>query len=85
MNPDTIENLTLFNEKAQFLLRSSFSDSMLRNESGFIAEFKIGRKVDSVLVGAEGESVVAAYAVLRMFLQDNDRLSINNIAKIYEK
>jgi hypothetical protein len=84
MNPETVEDLMLFNEKAQLLLESSFSDSMLREETGFIAEFKVGQKVDSVLISAEGESVIAAHATLRMFYQDNDRLSIRNIAKLYD-
>lgn len=65
------------------LLNSSFADAMLRNESGFIFEWKAGESFEAVSVGAEGESVDAAFLTLRMFLQDNDRISIRNAAKIY--
>lgn len=85
MKTETIADLKLFNEKAAVLLGSSFADAMLRNESAFMFSWKAGESCEAVLVGAEGESVDAAFLTLRMFLQDNDRISIRNIAKIYSQ
>lgn len=85
MNNDKISDLKLFNEKAAFLQNSSFADSMLRNQSGVLFSWKAGEKYESVIVGAEGESVDAMLLTLRMFLQNNDRISIGNIAKIYSQ
>ena len=84
MKPDAIADLELFNEKADVLLHSSFSEKLLRNQSAFLFSWSEGQAPESVLIGAEGESVDAAFLTLRMFMQNNDRISIGNIAKIYE-
>ena len=83
MNPDSCADLELFNEKADLLARSSFADAMLRSTSAFMLECDASGHVECVLVGAEGESVDAAFLTLRMFIQNNDRISIGNIARIY--
>jgi hypothetical protein len=83
MKPDSIADLKLFLEKSDVLLASRFADAMIRTSSGFMLEWHAGRGCEAILVGAEGESVDAAFLTLRMFLQNNDRLSIGNIAKIY--
>lgn len=83
MNPDSQADLELFNEKSDLLLGSTFSESMLRNTSAFMFQGSAGGNVEAVLVGAEGESVDAAFLTLRMFIQNNDRISIGNIANIY--
>ena len=85
MKTETIADLKLFNEKAAMLLGSSFADAMLRNESAFMFSWKAGESCEAVLVGAEGESVDAAFLTLRMFLQNNDRISIGNMAKFYSQ
>lgn len=84
MKPYAIADLELFNEKADVLLNSSFSEKLLRNQSAFLFSWSEGQEPESVLIGAEGESVDAAFLTLRMFMQNNDRISIGNIAKIYE-
>ncbi len=83
MKQNTISDLTLFNEKAAKLLNSSFADAMIRNESGFLMELKIGVAPEHILIGAEDESVDAVFLTLRMFMQNNDRISIKNISKLY--
>jgi hypothetical protein len=83
MNPDSRADLELFNEKADVLVNSSFGDAMLRNESAFMLEAKANGRVEFVLVGAEGESVDAAFLTLRLFIQNNDRISLRNISQIY--
>jgi len=85
MKTENIADLKLFNEKAALLLSSSFADAMLRNESAFLFSWKAGESCEAVLVGAEGESVDAAFLTLRMFLQNNDRISIGNMAKFYSQ
>lgn len=85
MKTDAVDDLKLFNEKAALLLGSSFADVMLRNQSGFMFSGKVGERCEAVLVGAEGESVDAAFLTLRMFLQKNDRISIIKIAELYSQ
>lgn len=85
MKAENIADLKLFNEKAALLLSSSFAAAMLRNQSGFLFSWKTGESCEAVLVGAEGESVDAAFLTLRMFMQNNDRISIGNMAKIYSQ
>lgn len=85
MKTEAIADLKLFNEKAAVLLSSSFADAMLRNESAFMFSWKAGETCEAVLIGAEGESVDAAFLTLRMFLQNNDRISIGNMAKFYSQ
>ena len=69
MKTENLDDLKLFNEKAAWLLSSSFADAMLRKGSGFMFSWKAGEGCEAVLVGAEGESVDAAFLTLRMFLQ----------------
>jgi hypothetical protein len=83
LNIKAISDLKLFNEKVAVLDGSSFADAMLRSESAFMFSWKAGENAEAILVGAEGESVDAAFLTLRMFLQDNDRISIRNIARLY--
>jgi hypothetical protein len=85
MKTDDIADLKLFIEKAALLLNSSFADAMLRSESAFMFSWKAGECCEAVIIGAEGESVDAAFLTLRMFMQNNDRISIGNMAKIYEQ
>jgi len=85
MKNEAIADLKLFNEKAALLLNSSFADAMLRNESACMFSWKTGECCEAVVIGAEGESVDAAFLTLRMFMQNNDRISIGNMAKIYKQ
>lgn len=80
---EDISDLKLFNEKAACLLTSSFADAMLRGESGFRFSWNASEGGKAVYSGAKGESVDAAFLTLRMFLQNNDRISIGNMAKLY--
>lgn len=83
MADNSVNDVLLFNEKAELLANSSFAKAMLQEDSGVLFECKAEGPYEVVLVGAEGESVDAAFLTLRMFLQNNDRISIGNIAKIY--
>lgn len=85
MKPESIADLELFIEKSDVLLASSFADAMLRNSSAFMFDWQAGGRCEAILVGAEGESVDAAFLTLRMFIQNNDRVSISNIGKIYTR
>ena len=83
MKSENASDLKLFNEKAAFLLNSNFANAMLKNQSGVMFSWEIGKSYEVILLGAEGKSVDAAFLTIRMFLQNNDRISIANIAKIY--
>lgn len=85
MSPESVADLKLFIEKSELLMASSFSDSMLRNQSAVLFEWVAGKPYESVLIGAEGESVDAALLTLRMLIQNNDRISLANMAKIFSK
>ncbi len=85
MTNKQIDDLKLFNEKSAVLLTSTFANAMLKNASGFMFSYKANEGYEAIIVGAEGESVDAAFLTLRMFMQDNDRVSVRNIAKIYSK
>lgn len=83
MTDNSVNDVLLFNEKAGLLENSSFAKAMLQEDSGVLFECSAEGGYEVILVGAEGESVDAAFLTLRMFLQNNDRISIRNISKIY--
>ena len=80
---EAIADLKLFNEKAVVLWNSSFADATLRSQFAVMFSWEACGNYEAVLIGPEGESVDATFLTLRMFLQDNDRISIRNIAKLY--
>ena len=83
MTDNSVNDVLLFNEKAELLGNSSLAKAMRQEDSGGLFECSAEGDYEVVLVGAEGESVDAAFLTWRMFLQNNDRISIRNISKIY--
>ena len=80
-----VEDLEIFNEKADVLLESSFMEKINKGQSGVSINFNGGKGATHQFFGPVGESVSAALFTLRMFIQNNDRISISNIGKIYEE
>lgn len=80
----SINDLETFNEKAEVLLSSSFMEKFGRGETGVTFNFNVSNGASFEFFGPEGESVSAALYTLRMFIQNNDRISIGNLKKIYE-
>lgn len=85
MNPRNKSDLEIFIKKARILQESSFAKKF--DEGGSTAILQWDKKIgfDEVVVGPEGEEVHSALFTLRMFIQDNDRISIKNISKIFQE
>ena len=80
----SVADLETFNEKSDVLLGSSFLVRINNGECGFSLTFNNEDEAICEFSGPDGESVSAVLFTLRMFIQNNDRISINNIGKIYE-
>ncbi len=81
MNDNQLSDLILFNKKTELLKNSSFYDSMIKKESSFMFSWNQGGAPESILISSSQESVDALLLTLRMFLQNNDRISVRNIYK----
>jgi len=85
MNNKEIKVLKLFNEKVDRLSSRSFLTKLDGSGVSFEAkklnesepELKVERK------GPDEESIDAFVTTFRLFIQDNDRLSLQNVSKLY--
>lgn len=83
-----IKSLSLFNEKASKLSRLSFTKEIFKCSTG--VTIKINRKNDGFYEltqerrGPFEEAIDAFVLTIRFFIQDNESVSLRNIAKIYE-
>ena len=75
------ETLRLFNEKVDRLLSLSFFAKA--SDSRAIVEFTRNAGWDSVFVGPDEESIEALVLTLRLFMQDNEPLSLRNMRSLY--
>ena len=75
--------LVLFNEKVEDLRRSRYFQSILKESSGFNFAFESDDKWSLTIKGPDDDAIKAFVLTFRYFIQDNERCSINNIAKIY--
>jgi hypothetical protein len=73
--------LALFNEKVERLASLSFFEKA--RGGGAIVEFRRDAGWDSVFVGPEEESIEALVLTLRLFMQNNDGLSLRNMRNLY--
>jgi hypothetical protein len=78
----TVDTLYLFNEKAEKLNRLSFTSFVRNNTLSFSAWSRDGQ-VGFSATGPSEESTDAFVLTLRFFLQDNESISIRNMAQIY--
>jgi hypothetical protein len=76
-----VKTLELFNEKADQLLSSEFFKQA--SGGGSIVEFNRESGWEGIHVGPDEESIRALVLTLRLFMQDNDRISLRNMANIY--
>lgn len=77
-----IATLELFCEKVDQLFRGSFR-TQARQDIGSIVEWKEDKGWDSIYVGPTEESVAAAVLTLRFFIQNNESVSLHNMAALY--
>lgn len=85
MSPDSISDLELFVEKSQWLMSSNFYQAVQDDTTGTMLAYSKDHGEEFVLLGPEGECIDAALLTLRMFMQNNERISIQNMSKIFEK
>lgn len=78
---DPNADLAIFNEKVERLVSLSFFTKS--KGSGAIAQFVRGSGWESVFVGPDEESIEALVLTLRLFMQNNDRISLQNMRTIY--
>lgn len=78
-----LKTLELFDEKAGELLSSRFFEDV--SGGGAIVEFSRDSGWDAIHVGPDEESARALVLTLRLFMQDNDRLSLRNMAALYRR
>jgi hypothetical protein len=87
-NVEIIKSLSLFNEKAAKLARLSFTKEIFKHNSG--VTIKINRRNDGFYEltqerrGPLEEAIDAFVLTIRFFIQDNENVSLRNIARIYE-
>lgn len=79
---DALKTLELFNEKADQLLASEFFNHV--SGSGAILEFNRESGWQAIYVGPDDESTRAVILTLRLFMQDNDRISLARMADLYK-
>jgi hypothetical protein len=76
-----VKTLKLFDEKADQLLASEFFNHV--PGSGAIVEFNRESGWEAIHVGPDDESTRAFVLTLRLFMQDNDQISLAKMANLY--
>jgi hypothetical protein len=72
--------LRLFNQKVERLLSLSFFKA---RGVGAVVEFQRDSGWESIFVGPDEESIEALILTLRMFMQDNERISLRRMRALY--
>lgn len=80
-----LEALCLFNEKADEIKNSSYTKYFLENKPKVSISKKQGEAIKIKTIEPNDESLKSFVLTLRLFLQNNDQISFQNINKIYEK
>lgn len=78
---EAIKALRLFNEKADKLESLSFTRNL--SSSGVTISGKQGEAVQAQRQGPDGEAIDAFVLTIRFFVQDNETISLRNIADLY--
>jgi hypothetical protein len=78
-----IDTLRLFEEKVEKLLALKFVNEIRQQSSGAIVEYRQGKGWDAIFVGPSDETLDAVILTLRLFMQDNERISVRNIRRLY--
>lgn len=81
---DTIEALSLFNEKAEKLKNSTFLKIMLSGKTGYTQSWKEGTEFNTEVRGPDQEYIDAFVLNFRFFILSNEASSFKNLSKIYD-
>lgn len=79
-----IETLESFNDKVEELLRLSFSSQARQGIAAMLA-WQEQRGWEAIHVGPNEESVKAVVLTMRFFIQNNEPISLHNMAKLYAR
>ena len=82
---EIIESLRLFNEKHDKLMSLGFVKKIFEEKIGFTMSVKKDAPVDFQRHGPEGESIDAFVLTYRFFIQNNERISFQNMSEIYDR
>lgn len=77
------KSLNLFNEKVNELRKSRYFQSIIKESSGLTFTIESSGKSTVTIKGPDDDAIKAFVLTFRFFIQDNERCSIHNIAKIY--
>ena len=75
--------MLLFNEKAEKLLKLSFTKDIFNKDSGVHFSWKRDEALKVKRTGPGDEAIYAFVLTFRFFIQDNEKISFRNIARIY--
>lgn len=85
MHEEAIDILNLFVEKVERLQSSSLIRTLLKNGSRLVFSWTDQSGIlRTTLSGPHTEQVDAFVLTIRLFMQDNDRISIRNAAKLHD-
>jgi hypothetical protein len=79
-----ISTLMLFNEKVERLDRLSFTQYVRQNKIGFSVNSREGEPVTFDVRGPGEEATDAFVLTLRLFIQDNESISIRRMGSLYD-
>ena len=82
---EIINSLRLFNEKADKLMSLGFTKKIFGEKSGFTFSAKKDGPVVFQRHGPESESIDAFVLTYRFFIQNNEKISFNNMSRIYDE
>jgi hypothetical protein len=83
-NHDYLTAVKLFNEKYEKLRRCSFYRRVFGQKTGVTISKKVDKPLKVKRRGPSEEAIDAFVLTFRFFIQDNDKSSFRNIAKIYD-
>jgi hypothetical protein len=79
-----IDALRLFNEKAEKLANCRFIKIVFGQKTGVELRGERGKPLEVIRRGPDDESIDSFVLTFRFFIQDNEKSSFRNIAKIYQ-
>ncbi|MFG1691151.1 hypothetical protein ACGF5M_03165 [Gemmatimonadota bacterium] len=77
------DRLRLFNQKAELLSQRSFFAHMISERTNVRLKWDKGVGWESSFTGPNDESIEASVLTIRQFMQNNDPISIRNVADAY--
>src|SRR5437762_2622610 len=80
-----LDTLKDFNEKAEKLLSSSIGKGVLRRDLRCMVSWSVGNPTTIISPEFDQELLDAFLLTFRMFIQNNDRISIGRMKELYDE